>query len=404
MSLIENIRKGSYRGVEFDTFSIDRTKNKKITEHNYSNSNRRYIEERGVNEADFSVKMSIFGVDNNYIERRNALRKALETEGEGLLILPLEGEFNVKCVGSSDSQNIIENLGRCDFTASFKVVSENELKGNPVQVKNAKMSLANTAKSLRQTVANMVNNNMVISNASNYSKVLGKLNTFVGNMTTIANRIGNNSFGNVLKNFATSIPSFLGGNIGILGSAISTLFYTFESAYDTASLLLSSSETLFAYGDTDVPVSPNTLQRAELVKDQQVLNTQIQVSALGTASNGFADSVFSNEEDLKNAENKIQEQIEKILNSDALNNTDIEGIEDVKYYLKQLQVDFADVVAEKELITPKLKTVDVQRESVSMIAYKYYDSIENTDALIELNNIQNPKSVQGKIRIFTTNG
>lgn len=400
MSLLESFRKGSFRGVEFDTFTLNRGKKKKYTEHQFANSNRRYIEERGVTEADFSVTMSIFGKDD-YISRRDALRKALEEEGEGVLVLPFEGEFNAKCVDYSDSQNIIENLGRCDFTASFKVCSENETSGNPVKVKNAKISLSNTVKSLRETVASMVNNNMIVSNAVSYSKGLNKLNNFAQKMMPIANRIANGSFSSMLSNFTTSIPSFLGGNVSILGSAISTLFYTFESVYDNAGLLLSSSETLFDYGDTDIKVSPSTPERAEQAKNEQVLNTQIKVSALGTASNAFANNDFSNEEELKEAERIIEEHIENILKSDAFKNKDIVGINEVQYYIKKLQVDFSDVVAEKTLTTPKLKEIEIKGKSVSLIAYQYYNDMEKVDDLIKLNNIQNPKDVNGKIRIFT---
>lgn len=400
MSLLESFRKGSFRGVEFDTFTLNRGKKKKYTEHQFANSNRRYIEERGVTEADFSVTMSIFGKDD-YISRRDALRKALEEEGEGVLVLPYEGEFNAKCVDYSDSQNIIENLGRCDFTASFKVCSENETSGNPVKVKNAKISLSNTVKSLRETVASMVNNNMIVSNAVSYSKGLNKLNNFAQKMMPIANRIANGSFSSMLSNFTTSIPSFLGGNVSILGSAISTLFYTFESVYDNAGLLLSSSETLFDYGDTDIKVSPSTPERAEQAKNEQVLNTQIKVSALGTASNAFANNDFSNEEELKEAERVIEEHIENILKSDAFKNKDIVGINEVQYYIKKLQVDFSDVVAEKTLTTPKLKEIEIKGKSVSLIAYQYYNDMEKVDDLIKLNNIQNPKDVNGKIRIFT---
>lgn len=403
-SLLENYRQGSFRGVPFDTFTINRTRVKKNTEHQFANSKRRYIEERGVQEPDFSITMSIFGNADNYINRRDQLRKALETEGKGLLVLPYEGEFNVKCVEFNDSQNILESFGRCDFNASFKVISENETSGNPVAVKNTKISMANRVKSLRATVANMVNKNMIITNATSYSKGLSKLNTFANQMVNIANKAGNGNFSNLVSNFITSIPSFLGGNVSILGSAIGTLFYTFESVVDTANNLLSSSETLFAYGDTDVPVSPNTPQRAEQITNEQILNTQIQVSALGIASNAFADNEFSNEEDLKIAQEKIENQIEKILNSDAMKNTDIQGIEDVKYNLKLLQVDFSDVVAEKELITPKLKEIQVRNESVSLIAYKYYGNVDRVDELIKLNNISNPKNVNGTMRIFTNVG
>ena len=113
---------------------------------------------------------------------------------------------------------------------------------------------------------------------------------------------------------------------------------------------------------------------------------------------------FENEEDLKIAEDKILNQIDKILNSDTLKDSSLEGVEDIKYYLKQIQVDFSDVIAEKELITPKITTVDVKGESVSLIAYKYYDNIDNAQALIDLNNIQDPKVVNGSIRIFDNVG
>ena len=131
------------------------------------------------------------------------------------------------------------------------------------------------------------------------------------------------------------------------------------------------------------------------------MNTQIKTSALCTASNAFASNEFDNEEELNEAKEKIENQIASILSSDAFNNPDIEGIEEIKYYLKTLQVDFADVVEEKELTTPKIKTISVRNESVSMLAYKYYNSLDAVDGLIELNNIQDPKSITGDMRIFT---
>lgn len=403
MSLFDEIRQGSYRGVNFDTFSWDRTKVKKNTKHQYANSNRRYIEERGVEEADFTLTLSIFGNDD-YIEKRDALRKALDEEGEGLLVIPLEGEFNVKCLGYSDSQNIIEGFGRCDFKANFSVISKNELQGNPIQIKNSKISLANRVKLLRENLATMVNSNVLISNATSYAQGVDKVANFADKMVQIAGMVGNSSLSDMIKNFASNIPVFFGGNVGILGSAISTLFYTFESVCDTASLLFSSSETLFDFGDTDVKVSPNTPERLEQKKNAGVLNTQIQASALGSAMDAFANTDFENEEDLKIAEDKILNQIDKILNSDTLKDSSLEGVEDIKYYLKQIQVDFSDVIAEKELITPKLTTIDVRGESISLIAYKYYDKIDNASALIDLNNIQDPKVVNGSIRIFDNVG
>ena len=186
MSIYERIRKGSYRGAEFDIINVGRTRVKKNTEHQYANSVRRYIEERGVQNQDFTVTLSVFGSNEDYFEKRDALRTALEAEGEGVLVLPIEGEFNVKCTEFSDSQNILETLGRCDFTCTFKVVSENEKAGNPVAIKNGKISLANNVKSLRSRIASVVNNNVVISNALSYSSSLTKYTGFVRRMAGLA--------------------------------------------------------------------------------------------------------------------------------------------------------------------------------------------------------------------------
>ena len=75
MTLQTRVRKGSFRGVQFDTISIGRKRVKKNTEHQYANSVRRYIEERGVQNADFTVTLSIFGKDD-YFDKRDALRTA----------------------------------------------------------------------------------------------------------------------------------------------------------------------------------------------------------------------------------------------------------------------------------------------------------------------------------------
>lgn len=403
MALVDNFRKGSFRGVEFDAFTFERTQVKKTTEHQYANSERRYIEERGVQKADYTVTMSIFG-DDNLITRRNKLRKALESEGEGVLVLPFEGEFQAKCTEYSDSQDINDGLGRCDFSATFKVVSENELAGNPIVIKVGKISLNNRVEQLRSKLAKMVNDSVLITNAMSYTKALEKISGFGQIVLSFSKKIGSGSLSSLVSNFITSIPSFLGGNISLLGSAISTLFFTFESVFDVASDLLTSSISMFNYGDTDIKVSPNTPHRAEQVLNSQVLNTQIQISALGSACNAFANTEFSNETELNIAKEKIESQIEKVLNSEAMKNTKISGIEDIKYLLKQLQVDFSDVVAEKEANTPKLQNIKANGESIAMLSYKYYDNIDAVKGIIELNNIDNPKSVTGDIRIYENVG
>lgn len=404
MTLSERVRKGSYRGVEFDTISIGRQKVKKNTEHQYANSVRRYIEERGVQNQDFTVTLSIFGEDD-YFDKRDGLRTALESEGEGVLVLPLEGEFNVKCTDVSDSQNITESLGRCDFTCTFKVVGENEKAGNPVAIKNSKISLANNVKSLRSKLANVVNNNVLISNALSYSNSLTKYTNFAQQMAGLATSATSGAgLSSLISNFSNGLSTLLGNPI-LLGSAVNSVFNQFEAVFDVANVLFSSSETLFAFGDTDKKsVSLNTPQKIEQEKNAQIMNSQIQMSATGIASNAFAQIEFDNEDELEKQAELLIAQLDKLEQSDFMKNSEIEGITDINLTLKEIRNDLSDVIEEKKASTPKITETIINRDSVSMVAYRYYDSLDNVDGLISLNNIQNPKSIEGSMRVYSNVG
>jgi prophage DNA circulation protein len=401
MSIQERIRKGSYKGVEFDTISIERQRVKKNTEHQYANSVRRYIEERGVQNQDFTVTLSIFGTDD-YFDKRDGLRSALESEGEGVLVLPLEGEFNVKCTDISDSQNILENLGRCDFTCTFKVIGEKEKAGNPVSIKNSKISLVNNISAMRSSLANVVNNSVIFSNALNYANGVSKYTNFANRMLTLASSAtSGNSLASIATNFLDGMSTLLGNPV-LLGSAVNTMFSQFERVFDNANLLFSSSETLFAFGDTDKKlVSPNTPEQVENQINTQVCNTQIQLSAVGLASNAFAQMEFDNEEELEKNREILTEQYNKIENSDFMQNTDIQGVSEISYYIKEARNDLADIIKEKKASTPKLVKIKPKKESVSMIAYKYYGNLDRVEGLIKLNDIQNPKSIEGEMRVYT---
>lgn len=401
MGIYDRVRKGSYKGVQFDTISIGRTRVKKNTEHQYANSVRRYIEERGVQNQDFTVTLSIFGEDD-YFDKRDGLRSVLESEGEGVLVLPIEGEFNVKCTEVSDNQNLLDSLGRCDFTCTFKVVSENEKAGNPISIKNSKISLANSVKAIKEKIAKIVNENVAFTNALNYAKGISKFTNLVQKFSSIASYATNgDGLSSILVNFSDSLPVLI-GNPQYIGSAINKIFNEFESVFDDAKVLFSSSETLFAFGDTDLlPVSPNTPEQVENTKNSQVLNAQVQLSAVCIASNAFAQIEFDNDEELEQYREKLTEQFNKIEQSECLQNPDYDEVAEVIYLIKEIRNDLVGVIKEKKATTPKLVTINANKESVTMLAYRYYDSTENIEGIINLNNIQNPKCLVGEMRIYS---
>lgn len=400
MSLLEQVRQGSYRGIPFDTVSISRERVKKNTEHRFSNSIRRYIEERGVQDADFSLTFSIFADGENYTKKRDDLRTALEQEGAGLLVIPLEGEFNVKCTKCSDSQNILESFGRCDFTADFKVVSKKDTSGNPIKLKNNKVSMANKVKQAKVKMIDAVSNNFAITKALSMSQSVNKFSALSSKMLGYATMADGSNLASVALNiFQSNLFTNYLGNPTALASGVSGLFTALETSYGNASSLLSCCQDMFSFGDNDVRVVPTTIDKVEQATNQQVINTQIQVEAVATASNATAQIDFSNNEELNYVASSVNAQYDKLIAS--CTNSSISESGDIVYLLKQMKIDFNDIVSEKLATTPKVQTIEVNSSSLKMIAYQYYGNLDNYNNLISLNKISNPREVSGEIRIFT---
>lgn len=134
------------------------------------------------------------------------------------------------------------------------------------------------------------------------------------------------------------------------------------------------------------------------------MNSQIQMSATGIASNAFAQMEFDNEDELEKQAELLIAQLDKLEQSDFMKNSEIEGITDINLTLKEIRNDLSDVIEEKKASTPKITETIINRDSVSMVAYRYYDSLDNVDGLISLNNIQNPKSIEGSMRVYSNVG
>jgi len=398
--LIEKFRNASYRGVEFTLWTIGHTQLKKNTEHQFANTSRRYIEERGVQGKDFELTLSIFGNGETYTERRDKLRSALAEEGSGLLVLPFEGEYNAKCTGFSDSQTINDGLGRCDFSATFKVTGEKEQSGNPTFVKDDKVALANKTSKARQIVTSLTDKNISINSALNYGGVLAKMNNVTASFSNVIGSVTDSASMTLSLDGVTSqMNNIIGG--GGIGTAVNSLFIVFETTSTDAGSLFQTATSFFNFGDSDVVASQITPERVASATNNKVINTQMQVSATAIASNALANTDFSNTEDLDLAGNTVKEQITKLLKSDILASASLDGSSELLLILKTLRVDLDDVIASKSVDTPNVITVPAKCASMSLLAYQYYDSLDEVSSLLELNNMSNAFIDKKEVKIFT---
>lgn len=116
MSLLDKYLTASYRGVEFQFTRESTTQGRKIVTHEFVNSDRRIDEDLGAFPPIFTLSAFVHGEDA--FAKRDKLRRALETPGQGSLIHPTRGRVLVTAKQYSISSNA-NSVGRIDFQLTF---------------------------------------------------------------------------------------------------------------------------------------------------------------------------------------------------------------------------------------------------------------------------------------------
>lgn len=135
MSWREKLRPGSFRGVPFGVRSAPRTLGRRTAMHEFIQVDTPYIEDLGLLPRVFSLSAFVIGAD--YMEKRDALIKALEEPGPGTLVHPYYGELIVSLNGPvSVREGNDVGLGMAEFALSFAITE------NPVYPSGSRAPLS----------------------------------------------------------------------------------------------------------------------------------------------------------------------------------------------------------------------------------------------------------------------
>lgn len=123
MSWRDNLRKASFRGVEFFWSDVDLTIDPLVAVHKYPQRRGGWTEDLGLGPDEFAVTAYVLGLD--YMIARDALIKAVKEGGAGTLVHPTMGEKQVVCTGCSVKESTGEN-GMARFQLKFTEEGENK--------------------------------------------------------------------------------------------------------------------------------------------------------------------------------------------------------------------------------------------------------------------------------------
>jgi len=392
------IQQGSFRGVKFYiSTGLDTTIPKKTKEWNFPNSTKRVVEEMGIELYKFKITMNTYDTGN--FDNKNALIKALNQEGAGILIHPTFGERTVKVFEEIGiSEDPLENSGVTSFSVTF--YEENvKMDVNPLPISDANKTLLGLASSHNIVVAGLAQGLLKLTNSTNFAILKDKIGKFQTIMNTAKKYVDKaSSFALDLNEFEVGISSFLlqpstlaGGLLTIMNSANLNI----ANPFDRFSLF----KSFFNFGNDDVIVVANTLSKQERYNNNLAVNNQVQISAYNYASTSISDIDFQNNDQLQSYKDTLNAQYDAIVASPAFTSGLI--TEDIFDYLKQTKIAVNQIFDAKVPITPNIIKINLTKSTnINTICYKYYGNLDNVDNLIILNNVQTPCDIIGDFYIY----
>lgn len=148
MTWKDELRPASFRGVSFKVDSTDSTHGRRQAVHEHAQRDVPQTEDLGRKAREFTVDGLI--VDKNYFSTRDALIKACETPGPGILVHPYRGEITVVCRGLSVREGASEG-GMCRLSMTFLEAGEASFPTSNIDSVNAISASANIVTTEVQT-------------------------------------------------------------------------------------------------------------------------------------------------------------------------------------------------------------------------------------------------------------
>ena len=302
MTILNELKTASYRGIEFFYQSSTESGGFKFAEHIYPDSDNIIIEQLGKVPRRFSFECRVL------FENRDAFDNALNTEGTGTLSHPMYGNFPVK-VTSVSKRDSIDDLGLYDYSIEF-VIEEGSI--NPVDA-GVTTTVINSAKDVvKVAVFNFLSNEIIppiaLAGATasinlqssatflSFQSLVGDLNRVSQSFEDAIIRVVNDEneqFNDDLRKFINNTGLIITTNE--IGAAINELFTSYEIVGATPEDQFKLSQELFDFGEDNGPVINTPTEN----NNTFTVDIAMQMDALALAYNSATQITYGNTDELQ---------------------------------------------------------------------------------------------------------
>jgi len=397
MTILNKLQVGSFKGVPYLWKSSNLTGGRKTVTHEFPNKNIRFTEDLGLLPKTFSMEVTVSHI--NYIQNRDAFIVALDNQGPGELIHPTLGSLKVQ-VTTYTLNETISDIGNAKFSITFERTGENVF---PEKAKDNTTNITNDSQNLFVKTEENITDfyESPVGNFENFNDAKDKVLDFIDDVEAsvkkrkvLISKI--NDFSDDIINFRNDINTLI-TSPEQLAASINNLYTSTQILFDLPLDTYNYFIDLFGFGENDVSFDLITQERIFRQNNRDVLNQNIETNSLVGAYQSVINLTFTTTQDIENVRNVLEQQYQKLFDEEKIDF-------DTKELLQNLRNEISIYLEGQEQIVSRIEISRIFNEPITPLIYRFYGNLENTDKIINLNNIENFSFIEGDVELLTNEG
>ena len=392
MTISKQLLQATFKSKKFLVKVPERRGGRKTVTHNFVSSDRKFVEDLGLQVPDYNVTAILDTTPENYFQVRDDFISVLDSFGAGILQLPTVGQINAQVTNYALIEDY-ENLGVVQLNINFSQTNNNI---SPSVISNP-ISEASAIKDAGITSGiNRFNDSFSASFSSSLISSIESLNNFARSVSESVNRSNAaasdvSKINNLITGFRTQI--LRAANIGSdTGASMSQLYNDvlgISASIDDA-LEYSFSTFNFNSGTKETIITAQTLENNNNIDAMDKFNRQLGIFNI---YNLAVNKEYANVQELEEINIAIQPIYDQVID---------EIVDDaIIINLKDIRNQFALFSEEQSIILPKLETLITPKILASKLAYSLYGDSTQSDNLLNINNIIDTTYLEGEIIILS---
>lgn len=369
---------------------------RKTVVHEYPQSSTRFVQDNGMIAGIYTLQVEIQETTNSAYKRAiQKLRKALETEGLGVLTHPELGRKKVVPTQASRYANIVSENGITSFTITFMESDPNKYPtsqaGNAGFISRIYDTITGQNESAFANAVNAFNSGLDVYNdfRDNVQEATNLVNDIVSTINGLADEVS--AITSDIADFQASLTNLIQTPTN-LANRMTQIWGALANVTDNFGNLFSS--TYGAVNTTPVTtINTASPQTDQLNQNRVAIQNYSNVAFLNIAYLASINIDYVSQDQIDNILTQLNAAFES-LDPDTMD-------EDVYYSLQDARVQNRLYLENLKLGLPYSKIIYTNSIPASILSYNLYSDSRRAQEIIDVNVIEDPAFVSGNINALS---